>query len=429
MKKENITIESYTKEFDENTQNMTNLKIKIEKEIEKINKNYDEIFNEVSKAYEKLHEKLINEENNLKEKLQNEVTKIKEKLENFLSKNIQILKNYEKIQKGIKKIEKEEKNINKILSYVSKINKTEKETKFIFQELIKNLKISFQEEQKSIIYDEYYFNGLPIPQDIIFTDITDESFKISWKVQNLKMMDIKIENIKYKVELKKDGENEIFQQVYLDNNNNCLINNLETKTKYKIRICCIYNDLEGKWSENKEIQTALSSIILNESKRENEFVNKIFEWSGYKSMELLYRGSRDGMSIKKFHELCDHRGPTICLFKTEKGYIFGGYSPISWESNESGKWYKLDDSFMFTLTNIYEMQPTKFPHNKGSDSVYHASTHGPTFDDIYFTNDFKSCSIYFPRGHIDTLGKGKSILTGNNDKMELIEVEILKLNK
>ena len=171
MKKENITIEAYTKEFDKTTQNINYLKNKIENEINKINNNYEKIYNEVKKTYEKLHEKLINEENNLIEKLQNEVTKIKEQLENILSKNMQIIQKCEKIQKRIKANEKEEKNMNKILSHVSKINKTKKETKLLLQELFKNLKISFQEEQKNIIYDEYYFSAIPIPQDISFTDI------------------------------------------------------------------------------------------------------------------------------------------------------------------------------------------------------------------------------------------------------------------
>ena len=105
---------------------------------------------------------------------------------------MQIIQKCEKIQKGIKANEKEEKNMNKILSYVSKINKTKKETKLLLQELFKNLKISFQEEQKNIIYDEYYFSAIPIPKDISFTDINHESFKVSWKIFDIKMKKLNI---------------------------------------------------------------------------------------------------------------------------------------------------------------------------------------------------------------------------------------------
>ena len=36
-------------------------------------------------------------------------------------------------------------------------------------------------------------------------------------------------------------------------------------------------------------------------------------------MELLYRGSRDGTTSNIFHNKCDNKGPTICLYKNEKG--------------------------------------------------------------------------------------------------------------
>ena len=167
------------------------------------------------------------------------------------------------------------------------------------------------------------------------------------------------------------------------------------------------------------------SIILKESKREKELLEKIYEWSGYKKMELIYRGTRDGKSCKDFHNKCDNEGPTICLYKSEKGYIFGGYAPISWKS--SGNWQKLNDSFIFTLTNIYD-KPTKFPHIEGECSVFHHSSYGPTFQDFYIRDNFK-CQLWFPRGHKDVLGKGRSIFTGDNNTSQfyLKEIEVFKL--
>ena len=51
----------------------------------------------------------------------------------------------------------------KKLNYVSNINKNKKEINIIFLQLMKNLNISFND--KNIKYEEYYFNGLPIPKD------------------------------------------------------------------------------------------------------------------------------------------------------------------------------------------------------------------------------------------------------------------------
>ena len=87
----------------------------------------------------------------------------------------------EKINKGIKKLENEEKNIIKDLSYVSKINKNKKQMKNILQELMNSLKFDYKEEQNKIDYKEFYFNGIPIPNNIEFID---NSNNLSWKIDN-----------------------------------------------------------------------------------------------------------------------------------------------------------------------------------------------------------------------------------------------------
>ena len=118
---------------------------------------YDKTLNDLTQSFLKKHEELIKQENELKEKLQNEVTKVKEQLENFLSQcNAQIKKN-EKIDQGIKKLENNEKNVIKTLSYVSKVNKSQKEMKKLMQNFMKSIKFSFQEENSSIKYDEFFF--------------------------------------------------------------------------------------------------------------------------------------------------------------------------------------------------------------------------------------------------------------------------------
>ena len=75
LKKQNITIDLFTKQF---IQKPINLKNKIEKEINEINNNYNNIKNQINKKFKEEHEKLIIEENNLIEKLKNEVIKTKE---------------------------------------------------------------------------------------------------------------------------------------------------------------------------------------------------------------------------------------------------------------------------------------------------------------------------------------------------------------
>ena len=175
---------------------------------------------------------------------------------------------------------------------------------------------------------------------------------------------------------------------------------------------------------------------MNKIPKENEYIGKLLEWTGSKSLELLYRGTRDGTQPKNFHDLCDNKGPTITLFKNEKGNIFGGYASISWKN--SGGYKSAPDSFIFTLTNIHNTNPTKFQSNNNKKEIHHNLSYGPWFGggrDIGIDKDFSNNKIYcdFSCTYIDTLGKGKSIFTGdpNNDNQyfNIKEIEVFKINK
>ena len=65
---------------------------------------------------------------------------------------------------------------------------------------MKNLKISFIEDEGTIKYEDYYFNGIPIPKDIEFQEIGAKSFKVIWNIDetNINMLNIDKKEIKYK---------------------------------------------------------------------------------------------------------------------------------------------------------------------------------------------------------------------------------------
>jgi len=425
LNKENITIESVTNDFNEISQKVIDLKNKIENEINKINELYENIINDITKSYIKKHEILIKEENELKEKLQNEVTKIKEKLEIYLSESNNNIKINERINKGIKNIE--DKNMIKILSYVSKINKNKRNNKKLFSELMKNIKIKYEEDKMN--YEEYYFNGIPKPKNIQFKDITTSSLNISWNIDNVENN----EEIKYRIEMRK--ENEEFKEIYKGNNNNYLINNLMKDTNYEFIIYSFYNNLFESKSEIYKIKTLnLDSNILNESKREGEFLNKLNEWTGCKGMELIFRGTSDGMTNTAFHNKCDNKGETITLIKNEKGNIFGGYASIPWTS-ANNIYYSAPESFIFTLSNIYNIEPTKFPSKNDQKEVKHNSGYGPAFGnghDLAVYADILNNGGWsnFPDTYPDILGKGRTIFTGNsNNTFKIKEIEVFKIFK
>lgn len=51
--------------------------------------------------------------------------------------------------------------------------------------------------------------------------------------------------------------------------------------------------------------------------------------------KLLYRGSQDGFSSERFHELCDHKGSTVTLVKATGGSVIGAYVRSSWSSSNT----------------------------------------------------------------------------------------------
>ena len=70
---------------------------------------------------------------------------------------------------------------------------------------------------------------------------------------------------------------------------------------------------------------------------------------------LIYKGSRDGWSKRKFHELCNRMGPTLTIIKTKAGAICGGFTMQDWTSNSG---YKSDRcAFVFRLDTKLTYSP------------------------------------------------------------------------
>jgi hypothetical protein len=86
-----------------------------------------------------------------------------------------------------------------------------------------------------------------------------------------------------------------------------------------------------------------------------------------KRWALLWRSSRDGFTAEEFHHRRDGRANTQTLIVDTDGNIFGGFTPVKWESRTSG-WngmncWKGDDSLrslLFTLRNWHGVPPRRF---------------------------------------------------------------------
>ena len=402
----------------------------------KLDNLFDKSSKDLIKSFEEKHLALTKQENDIKEKLQNEVTKVKEKLEQNLSHYNYLINSFEKIKKGLKSFEKQGKTMIQNLSYVSKINKNIKEMKGLLQEQLMNLKIEYIKEENNIKYTKYNFNNFQYNiEDIEFKDITSNKIEISWKLGNSKEKN-NIKDIYFIVETRKEKADDKFKISYQGKEQNCTINNLETDTTYEIQIYSILNNIQNDYSKIYKVKTKeIDSLILKETKRSNELFKKIYEFIGHKNIELIYRGTRDGMKSYSFHDKCDNKGPTLCLYKNDKNHIFGAYAEISWAN--MGEWKQAPNSFLFTITNMHNSEPIKFPHSPKEKiySVYHNIEYGPSFGsgrDISIASDFSLGDSYanFPYTYIDALGKGASTFSSDlkSNRFKLKEIEVFAIH-
>jgi hypothetical protein len=173
----------------------------------------------------------------------------------------------------------------------------------------------------------------------------------------------------------------------------------------------------------------------------SEFVGKLSrEWLRGKRFELLYRGSRDGMTAAAFHGKCDGKGPTLVLIAGQSDgqpiSVFGGYAGKSWERGSRD--IDARDSFLFTVSNPFGDGIVKMPVNEGSGNADKAmlcdAGWGPWFghgvgvmssSDLPTApfDDRSGCRIN-PAGTFgDPLSRGKKTFTGAH-KFTPLEVEV-----
>jgi hypothetical protein len=133
------------------------------------------------------------------------------------------------------------------------------------------------------------------------------------------------------------------------------------------------NELNCSQIVNSDIFSTISrwidKVVIND--------NNFNEYLPYK-FELLLRGSRDGFTPKKFHELCDNKHNTVTFIKV-KGTkeIIGGYNPLEWKSSAS--WGITNDSFIFSFKDKNIKDAILSNVNDKNSAVWYNNITGPCF--------------------------------------------------
>uniref|UniRef100_U9SY21 Kelch-like protein 17 n=1 Tax=Rhizophagus irregularis (strain DAOM 181602 / DAOM 197198 / MUCL 43194) TaxID=747089 RepID=U9SY21_RHIID len=138
----------------------------------------------------------------------------------------------------------------------------------------------------------------------------------------------------------------------------------------------------------KEINIDSEIITIQHSELISKWIDKLEITDEIKNaykFKLLLRGSRDGFTPEKFHEICDNQSHTITIIKVkDSNEILGGYNPIAWEldeSNESeGVTYSTKDSFIFSFKNNDNIENNILSRVKNeSCAILYYYNFGPSF--------------------------------------------------
>jgi hypothetical protein len=151
-----------------------------------------------------------------------------------------------------------------------------------------------------------------------------------------------------------------------------------------------------------------------------------------KRCTLLWRGSRDGFSARDFHGRCDGHAPTLTLIQDTAGNIFGGFTPVEWDSSSGWKPDPSLESFLFTLKNPRNLPARKFAlkAEERDKAIWCESSWGPHFVDIGVSDDHDAnTASWSDLGDAyvnDTALDGETVLTGS-ECFKVKEIEVFEI--
>ena len=315
-----------------------------------------------------------------------------------------------------------EKSLNELKLSVNKINENKEIIKKNIQQIFTKIRNEINNKEDKLLeevdkkYDEIFLdeNTIKIAEKL--------PLKISLSLEKGKL--INKEWNKYK-------KNILINDCLNIENNIITINKIKDKIQNNNNL---ENIIEFNY-ENNEINNLIEKIsnlgkiidnnnkILFESKI--EFDQKLVkDWLNNKNFkaELLFRKTRDGSKPKDFHERCDNKGITITFIETEKGYKFGGYTELQW--NSKGKFQKDKSTFIFSFNNREKYLP-----RNNNDSIYCGSNYGPVFGCSQADIALGSDSLEKGQCYKDKTNTFLSdrILTNGDEFWDVKEIEVYKI--
>ena len=361
------------------------------------------------------------------------MTEMKEYQYEFNLKDIKLNFNLTYTEKEISIKLKEENNLNEIyeasftLSYLIETNNIFKifnATKDCYDYLVKlinNKKFKINKETNKLSFIFIVKNLITENEEEIKISLNPKILDINKIIENYGIIikDLKNENIGLKNEI----------SILKDEVNN--LKNIANEYKsFKENINSIIDErikLEKEKEQNKIEKENQIFYELNYSSILTSLEEKMYFQNLIKcqNLKLLYRLTRDGCEPGDFHRLCDNKGPTLTIFKSENNRKFGGYLSKNWE--DQGGWKKDNNAFLFSID-----LRRKYKIINDIDYYYCFNKIGPSFKGLGFQNygnllAENKCSEYDLKKLYEINEGYQKFEISGGDKILCTQIEVYKI--
>ena len=263
-------------------------------------------------------------------------------------------------------------------------------------EVIDNLKLVIEQEYLSLFLDmnyDFYFeffidiNGNKKQVRLLLDPLNEDSKqRMAERIQNQNKQIEKLEKKNKKLEKNYKNLYDSIKKNYMVQNQ---FNNIVYKAPNPKNL-----SVDSKIIETEEEIDFIKEIILPRkySNSKNKNIN-IF------SLNLIYRGTRDGDMGQNFHKLCDGLSPILLIIKTTHNIRFGGYTETYFEATSEYMGKKDDNAFIFSLDKrkYYNIK-------KGENAILCYKNYGPVFYGNEFSNIFLKEPFFKKKGSVAPKG-------------------------
>jgi hypothetical protein len=139
----------------------------------------------------------------------------------------------------------------------------------------------------------------------------------------------------------------------------------------------------------------------------------------------------DMKTLKEHPGRCDGDANTLTVILDADGNIFGGFSPLEWDSTSGWKQDGSMNSFLFTLKNPHNVPAPRFTLKSKTYRIQSHSTCGPQFYDMNFRDYCNAIAENdtsgFGNGYTNVTGLGGQTFFTGSKNFTVKEIEVFKI--